>query len=1085
MLVLRHLVAATAAAAAVAFVCPPAAAQNATTGAIAGVARDADSGDTLPGVLVAINGLGRDVTVMTDERGAFKLTDLAPGGYQVLFHYAGITVRYRGVSVRLNSTTTLAVKIDLSKSGTTYEFSGKPPIVDAAGSKIHTRIGRELLDKGVIPGIDIGSALGVVPGTANDGAGVSFSGSSSPESRINIDGIDTTGVVYGTLGGGPTTDFVEEVDVVTGGYNAEYGRATGAVINIVTRTGTNELRGSVFSRVTPGFLVARRDRTPSASSSIDAESNLAYQADFGAEVGGPIVKDHLWYYAGFAPRLGRTDIDRVVKRQTDCRATNPDGSMTGCDPAQYGDGVPDVDPQTGFRIFEEVERQKLHAVTNQYPLLAKLNWAPRGEHQGQLSFNATPATGTSVGVLGTPAATRLDLRQLTTDLAGKWTSKLQDNATELSAVVGWHRSSQHAGSIDPMADSLPRETYTGVGLDRIADMGYESAAVANGCSEGAGDPYPFIANCPDSGAGYTLGGPGALTDDIAERYAVRADATHRVRATGGSHELKAGIDTEQTRLDHLRALSGGVSYDNQDGQAIYESRWVELAPPGATDGYPEQCGNGTVNVELRACRYLDRQRVVGNTVSWAGYLRDSWQPQPNFTVNAGVRYEEQRLRYASDLQHTVDPFTGTPRGVNAMALTGMWSPRLGVAYDWTKEGKSRAYAHWGRFYEAIPMDINNRSFGGETQYRQIYDGSQCTAGPLDLPSGAGCSGDPQLGQNLFGSGVLIAPGVGAQYMDEYLFGVDYELADDLEIGASYQSRSLGRVLEDVSVDNADTYILANPGEWSGAEDRKLQNRIDRTSDPDEKARLQGRLDQFRRIANFDRPRRDYRAIQLTLTRRFSRKAYVQASYTYSRTTGNYPGLVSTDNGQLDPNISSQFDLIELMANRDGPLPVDRPHYIKLDGYYTFDLSKNDALTVSGRARALSGTPISALGRHYLYGFNESFLLPRGAMGRTDFDYGLDVRVGYGRRLVHGMSLELFADVFNLLDHQGTFQVSQTYTLDSANPVVGGDYADLIFAKKQSDSGAETTMPISRYRNFGNPTVRYAPLTARLGARLTF
>jgi hypothetical protein len=315
--------------------------------------------------------------------------------------------------------------------------------------------------------------------------------------------------------------------------------------------------------------------------------------------------------------------------------------------------------------------------------------------------------------------------------------------------------------------------------------------------------------------------------------------------------------------------------------------------------------------------------------------------------------------------------------------------------------------------------------------------------------------------------------------------VEYELTDDLKLGLSVQNRQLGRVLEDVSVDNADTYILANPGEWSADAERDLENRIANTADADEAALLTAQLEQFRRIRGFDKPRRDYSAIQLVATRRFSPRVFFQASYTYSRNRGNYPGLFSSDNGQLDPNISSQFDLIELLSNRDGPLPTDRPHYVKLDGYYTFDLGRFDRLTTSSRFRALSGTPKSALGRHYLYGFDESFVLPRGALGRTDFDFGLDVRVAWSRKLVRGMTFELSADVFNVFDRQGTFAVSQTYTLDPINPIVGGSVEDLVFAKAQSLTGAETTEPVGRFRNFGNPTSRYAPLSARLGARLTF
>jgi hypothetical protein len=250
---------------------------------------------------------------------------------------------------------------------------------------------------------------------------------------------------------------------------------------------------------------------------------------------------------------------------------------------------------------------------------------------------------------------------------------------------------------------------------------------------------------------------------------------------------------------------------------------------------------------------------------------------------------------------------------------------------------------------------------------------------------------------------------------------------------------------------------------------------------------------------FDKPRRDYNALQFTLTRRFSKKLYVQGSYTFSKTEGNYPGLISYDNGQVDPNISSQYDLIELLANRIGPLPQDRPHYIKLDGYYVFDFKKKGNLTVGARLRALSGIPTNALAGHYLYGANESFLLPRGQLGRTDFEHGLDMHFGYGKQLNKNMKLEVFFDVYNIYNRQGQAGIDDNYapfvkltgpnaasgTQQNANPVSGGTYEDLIFLKTIDQDGNETPIPIGTNPNFRNTTARYGPGYGRIGVRLTF
>jgi hypothetical protein len=324
-------------------------------------------------------------------------------------------------------------------------------------------------------------------------------------------------------------------------------------------------------------------------------------------------------------------------------------------------------------------------------------------------------------------------------------------------------------------------------------------------------------------------------------------------------------------------------------------------------------------------------------------------------------------------------------------------------------------------------------------------------------------------------------------MDEIILGVEYEVMEDLKLGIALQNRRIGRVIEDVSTDGAQTYVIANPGEWSSEEEQKLQDQIDRTDDDVERTRLQQQLEHFQGIRTFDKPKRDYNALQFTVTRRFSKALYMQGSYTYSRATGNYPGLISYDNGQVDPNISSQYDLIELLANRNGPLPQDRPHYVKLDGYYTFDFKKSGQATAGIRFRALSGTPVNVLGRHYRYGVGESFLLPRGSIRRSDFDTGLDVHLDYGRDLGRGMKLEIYTDLFNVFNDQGTFSVDDNYTYRSAtNPIVGGTYEDLVWAKENGQtSGAETNAPVQRNPNFGQVAGRYSPFSCQFGVRLNF
>jgi outer membrane receptor protein involved in Fe transport len=1099
-------------------------AQSTTTGAIQGVVTDSNTGEKLVGVTVIATSpaLAQTQTAITDENGFYKITELPPGDYLVTFYYADITLERSGIYVGADKTVSVAQKLDQTKAGgETIKVKATAPTIDPTSTTQGITIDKNYIKNIPVPGRTFDAALGAAAGSQGDGVGVSFSGSSSLENQYYVDGVNTTGLTLGTVGSPIINDFIEEIEVITGGYNAEFGRATGGVVNVVTKSGSNDFKGSVFGYWQPGALTAAAKTTPINAGSIDAKGDVAYNADFGFELGGPIIKDKMWFYVGFAPAFAQTDTTRYTKSQTDCHKVNPNGSISTCDKAN-ADGIPDIDPKTGFYITDLLDTETRSATSHTYNALGKINYAVTPEHQGQITVQAQPSAARAPGVFG-PADQGGGYQgsQLTTDVSAKWTSKFNDNKTEVEAVVGWHRDNLTTDALDPSLEDAPLQILEQGDLAHWGPGFGETQVTNKGCFDGppgSNDKYPLIINCPMSTRPYAIGGIGSINRDTEQRRSARLSITERVKAAG-SHEIKAGIDGEDNTSDKARLYSGGAFVDNFVGPGqVYVDRWVELTNSSNTDPFfKNTCRTPDPNAvgpsggtKQYTCAYLDGvpgsrgTQIQGETLNWAAYLRDSWQIQPNLTLNVGLRYEEQRLRYASFLRNTTDVLTGEHLGTNAMSLNGMWAPRIGLLYDWTKEGRSKIYAHWGRFYESIPMDINDRSFGGEVTYRQIFNASQCgmTDNKIGGPDGKGCvasTAPANLQEELIGaSGVLVEPGIQPQYMDEIILGMEYEILDDLKIGVAYKNRRLGRVIEDFSTDGAQTYIIGNPGEFDAGQEKALEDRIMRTDDPTEKGRLMNELRLFQGSRIFDKPRRDYNSLEFTLTRRFSKALYVQGSYTYSRNEGNYPGLVSYDNGQLDPNISSQYDLIELLANHVGPLPTDRPHYIKLDGYYTFDLKKAGSLTTGIRFRALSGIPENALAAHYLYGPNESFLLPRGELGRTDFDHGLDVHVGYGRNIGRGMTLELFLDIYNIYNRQGTASVDNTYAppvklaaggvggeVQNANPVSGGTYEDLIWVKELDKDGNETATPIGRNPNFHNTDSRYAPAYGRIGVRLSF
>ena len=247
-----------------------------------------------------------------------------------------------------------------------------------------------------------------------------------------------------------------------------------------------------------------------------------------------------------------------------------------------------------------------------------------------------------------------------------------------------------------------------------------------------------------------------------------------------------------------------------------------------------------------------------------------------------------------------------------------------------------------------------------------------------------------------------------------------------------------------------------------------------------RAFLNYKADAFEGVGTFDTPKRTYNALQVTAERRFTKSFFLSASYTYSQLRGNFPGLFSHETNQLDPNLTSMYDLPELMANRYGPLGADRPHLVKLDGFYRLALDNIGFFTFGASARATSGLPVNTLAGHPGYGLGESYLLERGHGGRMGMTTRFDTHLAYGRALSDDVRVEAFVDVFNLFNQQPEVIVDENYTFEDANPIVGGDDGDLAHAKALYTERAPELNP-----NYGNTQARQNPLSARFGLRLLF
>src|SRR5215204_650385 len=215
-------------------------------GSIEGVVKDS-SGAVLPGVTVALtSGSGAKLETVSDAQGVYRFPSLAPGNYKVNANLQGFRPgNVEDVSVALGQ----VKKVDfaLGPAGVTesVQVVAESPLVDVRQSSRQTNIRAEQID--MLPkGRDFTTLVTQAPGANNEAklGGLSIDGASAGENRYIIDGIETTNIQTGVSGKNLIADFVEEVQVKSSGYTAEYGGATGGVVNAITKSGTNSFHGS-------------------------------------------------------------------------------------------------------------------------------------------------------------------------------------------------------------------------------------------------------------------------------------------------------------------------------------------------------------------------------------------------------------------------------------------------------------------------------------------------------------------------------------------------------------------------------------------------------------------------------------------------------------------------------------------------------------------------------------------------------------------------------------------------------------------------------------------------------------------------
>ena len=298
-------------------------------GSIEGVVKDS-SGAVLPGATVEAKSAGSGVLSTTsDGSGNFRFPSVLPGIYEVSATLSGFkSGKVSDVEVKLGSIKSVEFSLQLASMTEQVTVTAESPIVDVKNSGKSTNIRAEQVE--MLPhNRDFTSLVVQAPGVNNEtkSAGIMIDGAAAAENRYVVDGIETTDIIGGVSGKNVLADFVEEVQVKSTGYPAEFGGSTGGVINVLTKSGTNNMTGSLYGYFQGSSLTGANNQSLRAVLGVPTQAEYhTYPKDNNqrfepaASVGGPVMQNKMWYFGAYNPAY--TTIKRHVDATTAGQTAN-------------------------------------------------------------------------------------------------------------------------------------------------------------------------------------------------------------------------------------------------------------------------------------------------------------------------------------------------------------------------------------------------------------------------------------------------------------------------------------------------------------------------------------------------------------------------------------------------------------------------------------------------------------------------------------------------------------------------------------------------------------------------------------------
>jgi len=744
----------------------PAAAQE-QRGSIQGVVKDV-SGAVLPGVTVEARSAGSGVlSAITDPGGNFRFPSVLPGTYEVTATLSGFKpAKVSDVMVILGSVKNVEFNMQLATVTEAVTVSAESPIVDTKTSAKSTNLRAEQVE--LLPHArDFLSIVTQAPGVndetksaSQNNAGIMIDGAAAAENRYVIDGIETTNIIGGLSGKNLLADFVEEVQVKSTGYPAEYGGSTGGVINVLTKSGTNVFHGAVLGYYQGSRLTGENNQTLRAVFGVPTQAEYhTYPKDTndrfepGVSAGGPVLRDRMWFFGAYQP--ARTKITRTINPATSGIASATPSVTTQKQEVQYA--TANVTNQFGNKLRTRV------AYNN--------SW---NQTDGQLATQNGSDAASTVYTKGTNNP--------------NWTlSGTADYTLTSSLVIGARAGRYLQDSQDFNVNNVVRFVF------------------ANGTTNVG---VPGVPESLQHAAGYNnVGSNNGIDHDTQTRNYAQLDATWFARTGAGTHQVKGGVQFDRRGND---VVSGNL-------QNVINLNWGTTPLNGQVGpfGYYEVISNGVSPQQ----GFITQGNVKSNVTGL--FAQDTWSVNNRLTINAGVRTEKENVpAYTTDPSVAPNPISFrwqdkfAPRigasydlqGDGRTKVYGSW----GVFYDIFKLNMPRGSfggEKWISYF--YTLDTPN--------FETLRDSPNC---PPTCPGTFIQSVDFRAPSVKPGLDVEQPGSLKPMRSKELSFGFERQLGAVMAASVRFVHKQLDRGIDDVGDlcppsecgAGAETYIIANPGE---------------------------------------------------------------------------------------------------------------------------------------------------------------------------------------------------------------------------------------------------------------------------------